>query len=73
MKLTHLFKTDISAGGNCPAVYGTDDGSLVIQGWDLAPDDAAQLIDRAHNESGVKIPYDLAEKIADMVIAKRSA
>lgn len=73
MKLTRLFKTRGSAGGNCPAVYSTDDGGLVVQGRTLAADDASQMLDVAHNETGVKIPYDLAEQIADMVNAKRGA
>lgn len=72
VKLTYLFKWSNSGGGNCPAVYDTDSGDLVIQGWNLADDEAGQLRNRAANESGVRIPYELAEQIADMVQAKRN-
>jgi hypothetical protein len=72
MKLTYLFKWDSSAGGNCPAVYDTDCGTLVVQGYGLDADDSAQLRNAAPNEVGVEIPYSLAEQIADMVNARRS-
>lgn len=71
MRLTYLFKTKSSAGGNCPAVYATDSGDLVIQGYELADGDASQMRNVADNETGVRIPYDLAEQIADMVNARR--
>lgn len=71
MQLTHLFTWRGSGGGNCPAVYGTEAGDLVIQGWDLAADETHQLHNRASNESGVRVPYELAEQIADMVNARR--
>lgn len=72
MKLTYLFKWRNSGGENCPAVYGTDAGDLVIQGYNLGADEAGQLRNRADNESGVRIPYELAEQIADMVNARRA-
>lgn len=74
MKLTYLFKWRGSAGGNCPAVYGTDTdaGDLVIQGYGLTGDEDRQLQNRAANERGIRIPYELAEQIADMVNARRS-
>jgi hypothetical protein len=71
MRLTYLFKWRSSAGGNCPAVYDTDSGDIVIQGYTLAQDDAAQLQNVADNEAGVRIPYEMAEQIADMVAARR--
>jgi hypothetical protein len=71
MQLTYLFKWANSGGGNCPAVYATDRDSLVVQGYTLAADDAAQMVNVAAHESGVEIPYDLAEQIADMVNARR--
>lgn len=72
MNLTYLFKWRGSGGGGCPAVYDTDRGSLVIQGYKLGSDDAGQLRNVATNESGVEIPYELAEQIADMVTARRT-
>lgn len=71
MQLTYLFKWDGSGGGNCPAVYDTDSGDLVIQGYNLADDETDQLKNLADNESGVRIPSGLAEQIADMVNARR--
>lgn len=71
MKLTHLFTWNSSGGGNCPAVYSTDRDSVVVQGYTLAAADAAQMVNVADNESGVEIPYELAEQIADMVNARR--
>lgn len=72
MQLTYLFKWRGSAGGNCPAVYDTDGGDLVIQGYDLTGDEAGQLRNVADNERGVRIPFEMAEQIADMVNARRS-
>jgi hypothetical protein len=71
MQLTHLFTWKDSGGGNCPAVYDTDRGSLVVQGYALDDGDAAQMVNVATNETGVEIPYTLAEQIADMVNARR--
>jgi len=71
MQLTYLFKTRSSAGGNCPAVYSTDSGELVVQGWNLDGGEESQMRNVADNETGVRIPYDLAEQIADMVISRR--
>lgn len=71
MQLTHLFTWSGSGGGNCPAVYETDRGSLVVQGYELGDTDSAQMRNVAGNELGVEIPYELAEQIADMVNARR--
>lgn len=71
MKLTYLFKWDGSGGENCPAVYDTDGGDLVIQGYNLTGDEAGQMRNRADGEGGVRIPYEMAEQIADMVNARR--
>lgn len=73
MNLSFLFKWKGSAGGNCPAVYGTDRNSLVVQGYTLGSSEAAQMVNVADNESGVEIPYELAEQIADMVNAQRQS
>jgi hypothetical protein len=71
MDLFYLFTWAGSGGGNCPAVYGTDAGDLVIQGYNLTDDEIGQLRNRAVDESGVRIPYEMAEQIADMVNARR--
>jgi len=72
MMLTFLFKWRGSGGGNCPAVYDTDGGDLVIQGYDLGDEEIGQLRNRADNEGAVRIPYAMAEQIADMVNARRA-
>lgn len=72
MQLIYLFKWFGSGGGNCPAVYDTDGGDIVIQGYDLGAEEIGQLQNRADNESAIRIPYGLAEQIADMVNARRS-
>lgn len=72
MQLTYLFTWRGSAGGNCPAVYDTDAGDLVVQGYNLSTDEASQLRNVAGDESGVRIPFEMAEQIADMVIARRA-
>jgi len=71
MQLTCLFKWRNSGGGNCPAVYDTDVGDLVIQGYGLTVDESRQMVNVAHDESGIRIPYEMAEQIADLVIARR--
>lgn len=71
MDLQFLFKWRGSGGGGCPAVYDTDGGDLVIQGYDLTGDETGQLHNRAVNESGVRIPYEMAEQIADLVNQRR--
>jgi hypothetical protein len=72
MQLTYLFKWNVSGGGNCPAVYDTDSGDLVIQGWNLTGDEHAQLRNVAGDESGIRIPYEMAEQIADLVETRRA-
>ena len=71
MQLNYLFKWVNSGGGNCPAVYDTDRGSLVVQGYALDTADSSQMRNVAANELGVEIPYELAEQIADMVNSRR--
>jgi hypothetical protein len=49
-----------SSGGNCPAVYETDHGTVVVQGWRVEdPDALADLRDLASNETAVEIPREL--------------
>lgn len=72
MRLTHLFTWKNSGGEHCPAVYATETGDLVVQGYALDPLDTAQLRNVAADEVGVRIPYDLAEQIADMVNEHRA-
>jgi hypothetical protein len=59
MRLT--FVGTNSNGGNCPAVYETDRGTVVVQGWKLAEGDQAwsDLVNLAGNETAIEIPREL--------------
>jgi hypothetical protein len=63
MKLTKLSDGDgpgACSGKHCPAVYRTDRGSLVVQGYRVAD---AVSIDIPDNETIVEIPSDLIKKL----------
>lgn len=56
-----------SSGGNCPAVYETDRGTVVVQGWKLEdPEALADLRDVATNEMAVEIPKALLRYLRDV-------
>lgn len=59
MRLT--FVGTNSSGGNCPAVYKTDRGTVVVQGWKLPEGDEAwsDLVNVADNETAIEIPLAL--------------
>jgi hypothetical protein len=58
MRLKHL-GTD-TGGTGCPALYATDRGTFVVQGWRVTdPEAIADLIDLRENESYVEIPKTL--------------
>lgn len=49
-----------SSGGNCPAVYATDRGTVLFQGWKVEDAEAlTDLQDLAGNETAVEIPRSL--------------
>ncbi len=70
MKIEFIRKTKESTTGNCPAIYSTDDGRYVIQGWKIDDKTRAQLRDLAGNEDAVVIPADV---IAGIVAAAQQA
>ncbi len=57
-------------GGDCPTVYATDRGTLVIQGYVLDPaaDGALTL---PNGESAVEVPMELIVEAARQVKASR--
>jgi hypothetical protein len=57
-------------GGDCPAVYATDRGTLVIQGYVLDPATARQLT-LPSGEDVVEVPADLLLETARLVKAAR--
>lgn len=61
-----VFSGTNSGGGGCPAVYETDRGTVVVQGWkidrqDEAYEDARHL---AENEELVEVPRELLERFS---------
>jgi hypothetical protein len=67
MRLT--FVGTNSKGGNCPAVYETDRGTVVVQGWKLAEGDQAwsDLVNLAGNETAIEIPRELLPYLRNLV------
>ncbi|GAA2275187.1 hypothetical protein GCM10010430_71400 [Kitasatospora cystarginea] len=58
MKLKFLGST--SDGGNCPTLYETETGDIVVQGYRLTDDEAiGQLRDVLPGETFVVVPRDL--------------
>lgn len=66
MEIRFIRKTKESTTGNCPAIYSTDDGRYVIQGWRIDDETRAQLRNLALDEDAVVIPADI---IAGIVAA----
>lgn len=65
MDLTFVLKLGSSGTGGCPALYTTDGGDFVIQGYTLDADAAGQMRQVAPNESGVLIPSELRDQIGE--------
>jgi hypothetical protein len=58
MRLTFVGTT--SQGGQCPALYTTDRGTIVVQGDRVTdPDAIADLRDLAPHETAVEVPREL--------------
>lgn len=54
LKLTHLGTASGNTG--CPAVYSTDRGTYVVQGWKLADTEARAQLDIPDHEDAIEIP-----------------
>ena len=54
MQLKHL-GTNSDRGG-CPAVYETDQGTLVVQGWKVADAETLAQLDIPDHETVIEIP-----------------
>jgi hypothetical protein len=64
MRLRHL-GTESNVTG-CPALYATDRGTYVVQGWKVTdPEAIAGLIDVRENETYVEIPKALLRHAED--------
>lgn len=59
MKIEFIRKWRDSGNVNCPALYKTETGDYVVQGWQLDADTRAQLRDLADNEEAVLVPADV--------------
>lgn len=54
------FLTTSSNAGSCPSLYETDNGDIVVQGYELTdPEALAQLRDVLPNEKFVVVPREL--------------
>ncbi|GAA1448913.1 hypothetical protein [Nocardiopsis tropica] len=63
MRITKLGTT--SHGGNCPTLYETDTGDIVVQGYRLTDREAlAQLSDVLPDEQFVVVPRELLTRFA---------
>ncbi|MEY9944041.1 hypothetical protein [Kitasatospora sp. GAS1066B] len=63
MKLTFIGST--SEEGNCPTLYETPTGDIVVQGYRLEDDEAlGQLRDVLPGEAFVVVPRDLLTRFA---------
>lgn len=58
MKLTRL-TAQCPDGVNCPAVYATDRGTLVIRGYRVADADAIHGLSLPEHETVVEVPLTL--------------
>jgi hypothetical protein len=47
--------------GPCPAIYETDNGTIVVQGFTVSPEQAG--IDFPPGEAAVEIPRDVLERV----------
>jgi len=63
VRLTLIGKTRLSGDTNCPALYRTDRGTYVVQGWRV-PDDTEGVRDLGEGEALVEVPADVIEEIA---------
>ena len=63
MKLTRVSGNEECKNGNCPTVYRSDRGTLVVQGYTVVSDDAEGLTLPA-GESLVEIPLDVLQDAA---------
>ncbi|GII90118.1 hypothetical protein [Sinosporangium siamense] len=60
MRMTFVGKTAGSNEGDCPALYKTDRGTYVVQGWKVTdPQAIADARDLASNEALVEVPADV--------------
>ncbi len=59
MKLTRIRKTRLSNDTNCPALYRTDRGTYVVQGWHVQMADGVR--DLGPGEILVEIPADVID------------
>lgn len=64
MTMREVFRDCGSCGCGCPAVFRTDDGGLVIQGYALAAADKAPL-GVPDGEDAVFIPPEVAARMMD--------
>lgn len=58
-----MWKDENSTGGNCPALYRTDDGDYVVQGARIDADTRARLRDVGDGEDAVVVPANVLDRL----------
>lgn len=72
MHVTFLWKDSDSGGGNCPALYKTEEPSGYIQQGKILDDQArAQLRNLATDESGVWVPDNVMDRLIEPIVEER--
>ena len=73
MKITRLAKDGESGEHGCPAVYVADDDPtvMVVQGKYLDVDTRGNLVDRAGDETAVRIPAETLVRAVQTYLAER--
>ena len=70
MKLTFLRKTALSGDTNCPALYLTDRGTYVVQGWRVTDPQALAQLDIPDHETVVEVPVDVVRAVRQAALGR---
>jgi hypothetical protein len=52
-----------STGGDCPTLYVTDEGSYIVQGWEVYANDMLMQLDVPEGQTVVEVPTELFEHL----------
>jgi hypothetical protein len=59
-----LLASSSCSGGDCPTIYGTDDGDVLVQGYVVTDPDALKAIGAPEGEAVVRIPRYVLDQAA---------
>jgi hypothetical protein len=54
---------DCSDGKTCPAIYRTDRGTVVIQGWTVTDPEALRQLHLPSGEQAVEVPAEMVDEV----------